>query len=199
MLRFYAYWDDRETEYGYIHKLEIYYYLADDTIEMKEIISENSGLDSGFMFLRRQKLPKIYKGLPGPGANSEFTVLNVLGRGRYVADALDCGREDVEIYKECDLTIGGVINCFGRKIVITDCDPFTKQFYNTKYGLEKIIPLEMPKEKEEIKTLKPKDRELPPWNGYGSFEDSAQNCVTVELKPLLKDLRNFLKYDRYCA
>lgn len=163
---------------------------------MKETVPENSGRDSGFMFLKRQKLPKVFKGLPGPGADASYTILNVLGQGRFVTDSLDCGREDTEIYKECDLTIGGVINCFGRKIVITDCDPFTKQYYGVKYGLEKITPLEIPKEREEVKILKPKERELPPWNGYGSFEDSAQNCVTVELKPLLRDLRNFLKYDR---
>lgn len=66
-----------------------------------------------------------------------------------------------------------------------------------KYGLEKITPQETPKEHEEIKSVKLKDRELPPWNGFGSFEDSAQNCVTVEMKPLLKDLKNFLRYDRY--
>lgn len=128
MLRFYGYWDDRETEFGYIHHLEIHYYLADDTIEIKETVPENSGRDSGFMFLKRQKLPKLFKGLPGPGANSAFTVLNVLGK-RYVADPLNCGREETEIYKEADLAIGCVVNCFGRKIVLTDCDPYTKEYY----------------------------------------------------------------------
>lgn len=196
VLRFFGYWDDRETEFGYIHHLSIHYYLADDTIEMKEFLPENCGIESGFMFLKRQKLRKVYKGLPGPGVDAHFTVLNVLVQERYIADPLDCGREENDIYKECDLTIGGVINCFGRKIVITDCDPFTKQYYNVKYGLEKIIPLEVPKDREEVKAVSVRERELPPWNGYGSFEDSAQNCVTVELRPLLRDLRNFLKYDR---
>lgn len=59
VLRFYGYWDDRESLHGVLHDLEIYYYLADDTIEIKEIIPPNSGHDSGFMFLQRSKLPKV--------------------------------------------------------------------------------------------------------------------------------------------
>lgn len=197
MLRFYGYWDDRNSEFGEIHVLEIHYYLADDTIEIKEMIPENSGKDSGFMFLRRQRLPKLCQNLPKPGADAPFTILNVLGKGRFVADPLDCGKEDIDIYKEEDLAIGCVVNCYGRKIVLTDCDPFTKEYYRIKYGLEKITSLEIPKEEVEVVSVKVKDRELPPWNGFGTFEDSAQNCVTVELKPLLKDVRNFIKYDRY--
>jgi hypothetical protein len=59
VLRFYGYWDDRESLSGMLHDLEIHYYLADDTIEIKENIPPNSGCDSGFMFLHRCKLPKV--------------------------------------------------------------------------------------------------------------------------------------------
>jgi hypothetical protein len=61
VLRFYGYWDDRESLYGMLHDLEIHYYLADGTIEIKESIPPNSGCDSGFMFLRRCKLLKVKK------------------------------------------------------------------------------------------------------------------------------------------
>lgn len=195
VLRFFGYWDDRETEFGYVHVLDINYYLADDTIEIKENVRDNSGCDSGITFIRRQKLPKSFKGLPGPGADAPYTVLNVLN-GRYVVDPLNCGKDEVEIYRDWDLAVGGVLNCFGRKIVLTDCDRFTKQYYRLKYGLEEITAMEIPKDHEEVKVVRARDRDLPPWNGYGSFEDSAQNCFTVELTPLLKDLKNFLKYDR---
>lgn len=195
-MRFYGYWDDRGTDFGYVHVLEIHYYLADDTIEIKESLPDNSGSDTGILFLRRQKLPKLYKGLPGPGSDSSHTVLNVLD-GRYVVDPLNCGKDDVETYQDSDLAVGGVVNCFGRKIVLTDCDRYTKEYYRVKYGLEEILPMEIPKDHVEVKAVRAKDRELPPWNGYGSFEDSAQNCFTVEMTPLLKDLKNFLKYDRW--
>lgn len=80
VLRFFGYWDDQETEHGYLHKLEIHYFLSDDTIEIKEKVAENSGRDSGFMFLRRGKLPKTCKGLAGPGDTAPYTLLNVLGK-----------------------------------------------------------------------------------------------------------------------
>jgi len=59
VLRFYGYWDDRESLHGVLHDLELHYYLADDTVEIKENIQPNSGRDLGVMFLQRCKLPKV--------------------------------------------------------------------------------------------------------------------------------------------
>jgi hypothetical protein len=59
VLRFNGYWDDRESLHGMLHDLQIHYYLADDTVEIKENIQPNSGCDLGFMFLHRCKLPKV--------------------------------------------------------------------------------------------------------------------------------------------
>lgn len=153
------------------------------------------------MFLRRSKLPKYYKGLPGIGSDQPFTILNVLGAGlqsgRYVADPLNCGKEEIDCYKETDFSIGGIVNCYGRKIVLTDCDGFTKEYYRIKYGLDDFTPVPVPIDLSEGVPIRQLfKRELPPWNGYGSHEDSAQNCVTVELRPLIKNLKKFLKYDR---
>ncbi|KAK4880112.1 hypothetical protein RN001_008258 [Aquatica leii] len=199
VLRFYGFWDDRETQYGYLHHLEIHYYLADDTIDIKEVVVDNGGNSSSFVFIRRAKLVKTYKGLPGIGAHAEDTLLNVLGNDiksmRNVVDNLCCGKEYVEYYKEQDLTIGGVLNCYGRKVVLTDCDPFTKEYYRIKYGLDAFTPIPKPEE-ENMAVVSPAKRELPPWNGYGTHEDSAQNCITVDLKPPRGDFPKFLKYDK---
>lgn len=59
VLKFYGYWDDTESEYGSIHDLEIRYYLADDTIEIKEILQPNSARDISSMFIKRMKIPKV--------------------------------------------------------------------------------------------------------------------------------------------
>lgn len=40
------------------------------------------------------------------------------------------------------------------------------------------------------------DRELPPWNGYGSYDDSAENCRTVEPKATHRDFMKFLHKDK---
>lgn len=200
VLHFKGYWDDQNTEFGYVHHLEIRYYLADDTIEIKELQSETGG-EPGFMFLKRGKLPKVYKELPSPGHNSTYTVLNVLGSAlttrRYIIDPLNCGKEKTDFYTGKDLTIGAIINCFGRRIVLTDCDSFTRNYFGEKYGISEFTPLQIPDNKKVAKEIPiPKYRELPPWNGFGSYEDSAQNCITVEPKPPHKDFKKFLTYDR---
>lgn len=40
-----------------------------------------------------------------------------------------------DFYKDCDLTVGGEVNVWGRRVIITDCDDFTKDYYRSKYGI----------------------------------------------------------------
>ena len=48
---------------------------------------------------------------------------------------LQTGAEATEFYKDSDLTLGAVLNVWGRKFLISDCDNFTKEYYRTKYGV----------------------------------------------------------------
>lgn len=59
VLRFYAYWDDRESMFGDCRELILYYFLADDTIQVKEVYPINSGRDAPPRLLTRQKIPKV--------------------------------------------------------------------------------------------------------------------------------------------
>lgn len=59
VLRFYGYWDDTENLHGIIHDLELHYYLSDNTMEIKENVPSNAGRDSGPMFVKRMKIPKV--------------------------------------------------------------------------------------------------------------------------------------------
>lgn len=58
VLKFQAYWDDR-TDLGDVRKLEICYYLADDTMEVKEAQIRNSGRDGPKTFLKRGRLQRV--------------------------------------------------------------------------------------------------------------------------------------------
>lgn len=49
-----------------------------------------------------------------------------------------------EFYRDSDLKIGEVINVWGRKILLCDCDEFTKDYYRTKYGIGKLWYLSFP-------------------------------------------------------
>ena len=58
VLKFQGYWDDR-SEFGDVRKLEVCYYLSDDTMDIKEHFARNSGREGPSTFLKRQKLPRV--------------------------------------------------------------------------------------------------------------------------------------------
>ena len=60
VLRFYCFWDDSKSLFGDQRDFVLHYFLADDTVEIREIIPPNSGRDAVPLFLRRQKLPKVF-------------------------------------------------------------------------------------------------------------------------------------------
>ncbi|XP_021262985.1 EF-hand domain-containing family member C2 isoform X3 [Numida meleagris] len=141
VLRFFCVWDDPESMFHDPRELVLHYYLSDDTIDIKEIVPVNSGRDVVPLFLRRDKLPKYAPtGLYQPGTITSRTVLNVFGnlvgnKSRYIVDNRKTGAVHQEFYRDSDLKIGAVINVWGRKIMLCDCDEFTKDYYRTKYGI----------------------------------------------------------------
>lgn len=64
ILRFWAYWDDRCSEDGMLRRFNVYYYLEDDTIAVKELLEPNSGIVPQPAFLCRSKVPKVNCCLP---------------------------------------------------------------------------------------------------------------------------------------
>lgn len=73
--------------------------------------------------------------LPEPGFFEDQTLLNVLNNGRSKMDLLNAGKTDWEYYLPTDLVIGAAINLYGRKIILVDCDQFTKKYYISLYGI----------------------------------------------------------------
>ncbi|MCJ8732529.1 hypothetical protein PDJAM_G00212430 [Pangasius djambal] len=196
VLRFYCYWDDTQSVFGDLRELILHYFLADDSIEILEVRYANSGRDTAPKFLHRSKLPK-HAPTPKrlPGEITDRTVLNVFGPvghgGRYILDSLKTGAVLEEFYKDCDLTIGGVINVWGRRVMICDCDNFTKEYYRSKYGIEDFTPVEYkapPPAKAAV--------QIPPYTGFGSEEDSLCSCQGLLPKPPQKDFRKLMEKDR---
>ncbi|XP_054738199.1 EF-hand domain-containing family member C2 [Anastrepha obliqua] len=200
VLKFHGYWDDR-SEFGDVRKLEICYYLADDTMDIKEIFPRNSGREGPSLFLKRGKLPREFNGLPLPGQETPQTLLNVLGTSmrnvRYTLDPLNMGEKEVLYYADRDLQIGTVLNVYGRAVVLTDCDEYTQEYYRKRYGIEDFTPAPIPLRGDDCAPTKQKERILPPYNGWGSYEDSEGNCISVEPKPPQSDFKKFIKLDRY--
>ncbi|NXI91130.1 EFHC2 protein, partial [Psophia crepitans] len=197
VLRFFCVWDDPESMLHDPRELVLHYYLSDDTIDIKEIIPVNSGRDAVPLFLRRDKLPKYAPtGLYQPGTVTDRTVLNVFGklvgkRNRYILDNRKTGAVHQEFYRDSDLKIGAVINVWGRKVTLCDCDEFTKEYYRTKYGIEDFTPVPY-----KSPTPPKPEKTFPPYTGFGSEEDSLSSCMSLLPKPPQKDFKKFMEKDR---
>jgi hypothetical protein len=138
VLKFFAKCDDCD----YI----IHFFLADDTIEIREVNPPNSGKDPFPVAFRRQKLPfKFALNQPGQTYAEDFLR----------ADQLEVGRE---------------IEVFGRSYFLYDCDAFTRDYYETKYNKKfpQLSQANVSNEKTSSNNIVNVDIIIPPHNGIGS-------------------------------
>ncbi|KAL7752218.1 hypothetical protein RI367_002263 [Sorochytrium milnesiophthora] len=184
VLRFFCVWDDSTEAFGDARKMVLHYFLADDTIEIHERIDPNSGRDAATGFLRRGKIPKKLK---------------LVGTSQAPAHAAD------SFYTDRDLMIGAVLNVYGRPFLLCDCDEFTKDYYRERYGLADFSPIAYDAIYLEDSVLPPTPitSTVPPYNGWGSEEDSLGSYVALVPKPPKKDFKRIQQLDnvvlRYAA
>lgn len=89
----------------------VHYFLADDTIEVREVALPNSGKDPFPVTFRRQKLPKNFAlNQPGQTYAENFV-------------------------KAEELRVGGDLFVFGRTYALEGCDDFTREYYATKFNI----------------------------------------------------------------
>lgn len=89
------------------------YFLADDTIEIKEKVTSNSGKDPFPLLLRRGKLPKvpIHTHYPGMTLKKE------------------------EFFTPQDFVCGRYVTLYSRECLIYDCDDLTRNWYTENLRL----------------------------------------------------------------
>ncbi|CAH8441611.1 unnamed protein product [Schistosoma rodhaini] len=174
VLRFYAVQDERHEMFGECRKFIIHYYLADDTLEIREIHTVNDGRDPFPLLLRRERIPKCRDTIPQsfPSISMEITE-----------------NEVKEYFSPKDFHIGQSVNILGRKYLIYDCDNFTKAWYHNNFGLTEFTPLDI-----EIKQPELPKKEIPPYNGYGTIEDSLVSTKSFILKPPKVDFAKQVDY-----
>ena len=146
-LCFEAAWDDRERLYGDVQYFRLFYYLADDTIEILPVHKKNDGRYPFPKLLKRMKLPKSDNNLPH---NDESAVY----------------------YNWKELSIGVPINVFGRTLQLARCDCFTREHFK-KHGIQLKENVSLEPVEEKIRF----ERQIPPYNGFGSEEDSLRSCT----------------------
>jgi EF-hand domain-containing protein 1 len=136
VLRFYTRFDDLP----YI----IHYFLADDTVEIREVHHPNNGRDNFALLMKRQKLPKSFQ-VAQPG-------LQHIGDMYWTWDELEPGSS---------------IESFGRQFYIQGVDQFTHDFFKEQQGkIFNLGQIEYPKPRDPV------ERQIPPHNGFGDEIDS---------------------------
>lgn len=161
-------WNDT-TLCGGINYYKLNYFLADDTVEVKEIRKQNNGKDPFPLLLRRKPLPKdpFLTHYPGMSLKKE------------------------EHYRPKDLICGNYVMIYNRPCLIYDCDEFTKKYFRDAYQVTQV-PIELSKAKYHKFEM-----QIPPYNGYGSEEDSLGNCFSLMPKPPHKNLNKMFNMDQY--
>lgn len=165
VLRFYAVWEDADRLSKQLRPFAVQYFLADDTVEVREMHSPNDGTDQFPLLLHRSKLPKRFEGLR------------------------DFGAQPTDVYTAEDFFIGMTLNVFERQMLLYDCDGFTRTWYRTHLNRDmNAIELSTP-------APPPARPAPPPWNGFGSDEDSLGSVNCLEPKPPKKDQVKLMQND----
>jgi len=90
-----------------------------------------------------------------------------------------------------DLIVGRMIQMLGNNFFICDADKFTRDYFDSKFGivLREKVDVEIPR--PEVPTSA-----LPPYTGYGSEEDSMSSVLHLLPRPPKKDWRNIAQRER---
>lgn len=147
----------------------IRYFLGDDTVEVIET-SARKRTDQYKKFLVRQLLPKRST------CPLDFTS----------ADSPGQFDEKLHVHWK-ELRVGHHIWIFGREVLLTGVDAFTKQWYKEHMHLEEkemeTLPVDLP-------IPSPVSRQVAKHDGIaaiGSQEDSMQNCLSLLPRPCRKN------------
>lgn len=175
VLRFYCQWND-DKMYGEKRPYILHYYLADDTVEIQEVQQPNSGRDPFPTLLKRSKLPVNWT-----EASPDVSKLGIT-------------KEEMHsrYYAAADLRVGNTINVFGRPLFLCGADEFTQQYYQKNYGLTvaDFPRLNMEEPVEVVKKLEP-----PPYNGFGSEEDSLGSYLFLMPQVPKQDWKKLIEND----
>ena len=167
VLNFSATWEERH--------FRIMFFLSDGTMQISQIKSANDGRDPVAAFVKRGLIPK-----------GNFSLKSI--------DTVSVSRsEPMKHFTDLDLMVGGTIKLFDREFYIYDCDPFTRNYYQAVHSIDQPS-LPKPWTEGDPPKIKPKEMELPPYNGFGSEEDSLGSFKHMVPKPPKKDYAKYIHH-----
>lgn len=153
VLRFYGYWEDKQTPKPNRYRVRLHYYLTDNAIEIISEYGRNDG---------RDRVPKFLK---------KMRILKPSERRGIMTSSQEEMLDSSCFYHWSDIDVGTTITVVGNDIKIYDADQFTRRYFEEN-GTELRPKLNIEFEEAPKKYVV----EPPPYNGFGSEEDSLQTC-----------------------
>ncbi|KAL0103394.1 hypothetical protein PUN28_017572 [Cardiocondyla obscurior] len=165
-------------------RYRVMYFLADNTVAIREIHKPNDGKDPVAMLLKRMRVPKDWQSLPSwhPSIYMEY------------------GDLEMKYCTPQDFKVGEAILIFGRRFLLHDCDAFTRKYYSNVLGVSQpdAIPI-----LDRMKVPSPVKFEVPPCTTLGTPENTYSNSLSFTSmspkKNVIRHLMNFPKKLRYSA
>jgi len=154
VLRFTAMWYDRGSMFGDLQSYTIHYFLADNTVEVLEVPSPNSGRDPFPKLLSRTQLARNWGTENANGRDDEFA--------------------DKKFYQWQDFMVGSMVHVFGRDLHIVDPDGSTRDWIASQgIDMAATCPLSANVERSIPEPT------FPEYNGWGNEQDSLASCKSL--------------------
>lgn len=167
VLNFFATWEQR--------LFRVSFFIADGTMAVNALKAPNDGRDPVAAFVKRGKIPKT----------------------KYTPKAIDTISKqrglNEEYFSDADLITGTTIQLFGRDLFLFDCDAYTRDYYLKTYGKEQAT-FEKGHTEGDGKVVPARAVEYPPYNGYGTEEDSLGSVKHMVPKPPKKDYAKYIRH-----
>jgi hypothetical protein len=169
VLRFFAVMDDISTPQFERRPFILLFFLADDTVEIREMYPLNCGRDNFPIFFRRGKMPRGKVELMGPQAEK---------------------KKKHEFVHGNEWSVGQVVELSGNQFFVYDADEFTRAYFYDELGiqLEDKVDVQLPERAVPRAAT-------PPYNGYGSWDDSMSSVIHLIPKAPQKDFKKLFEHE----
>lgn len=169
VLRFFAVLDDLTTPQFERRPFTILFFLADDTLEIRELYPLNCGRDNFPIFFKRGKMARGPVEIHGPQSQPKKKEEFVHGHEFY---------------------IGQMVTLSGNSFFIYDADDFTRQYFKEELGMELAEKCDVQLPERAVPRAV-----TPPYNGYGSWDDSMSSVIHLIPKPPKKDFVKLFNHE----
>jgi len=169
VLRFFAIMDDVTTPQFERRPFVILFFLADDQLEIRELYPLNCGRDNFPIFYRKAKMPIGAYRVDGPQSRI---------------------RKKSEYVNGQDFAVGMNVTLLGNfHFFIYDADEFTREYFRNELGVElqEKVSVELPERAVPRAAT-------PPYNGYGSWDDSMGSVAHLVPKAPKKDFQRLYRH-----